>query len=47
MPDTTAYLFLGLALFFIILVLYVGTLVIRTRNLHKDEALVRQLRDDS
>ena len=43
MPDTTAYLFLGLVLFFGLLILYVGSLVLRARNLHKDEALIDQL----
>ena len=46
MPDTTAYLFLALVLYFLVLALYVGSLVIRTRNLHKDEALIQQLRDE-
>ena len=43
MPDTTAYLFLGLVLFFGLLALYVCSLVLRARNLHKDEALIEQL----
>lgn len=43
MPDTTAYLFLGLALFFGVFALYIGSLVLRARNLRKDEALIEQL----
>ena len=46
MPDTTAYLFLGLGLFFLVMLLYVGSLVIRARNLHRDEALIEQLTSD-
>jgi len=43
MPDTTAYLFLGLALYFGVLALYIISLVVRKRNLRKDEALIEQL----
>ncbi len=44
-PDTTAYLILALILFFGILTLFVGTLVLRVRNLHKDDQLLDQLED--
>lgn len=46
MPDTTAYLFLGLALYFGVFVLYIGSLALRKRNLRKDEELIEQLRSD-
>lgn len=42
-PDTGAYLILALTLFFGIFALYAASLVLRARNLHKDEALVEQL----
>lgn len=45
-PDTTAYLLLGLALFFGILLVYVASLVLRVRNLRKDEALLAELAGD-
>ncbi len=44
-PDTTAYLILALILFFGILMLFVGTLVLRVRNLRKDDQLLDQLED--
>lgn len=46
-PDTMSYLLLALTAFFGILVLYVGSIALRTRNLHKDEALVEQLSEDN
>ena len=45
-PDTTGYLFLALAVFFGLLLLFVGSLAIRARNLRRDEEVVEQLRDD-
>ena len=44
-PDTTAYLILALILFFGIMLLFVGTLVLRVRSLHKDDQLLDQLED--
>ncbi len=45
-PDTTAYLILALALFFGILLLFVGSLALRVRNLRKDDQLLDQLADE-
>ncbi|MCC6802945.1 MAG: hypothetical protein IT319_08675 [Anaerolineae bacterium] len=42
-PDTTAYLVLALVVFFGLLALYIGTLVIRANNLRKDEVTIEQL----
>lgn len=44
-PDTTAYLWLGLGLFFLVLVLFVASMTLRARSLRKDAALIEQLRD--
>ncbi len=45
-PDTTGYLFLALAVFFGLLLFFVASLSIRSRNLRKDEALIEQLEND-
>lgn len=45
-PDTTAYLFLALGLFFLVLLVFVGSLVLRIRSLHKDEQMLDQLADE-
>ena len=45
-PDTTSYLVLGLVAFFVLLALFLGTMVIRSRNLRKDEELIEQLSED-
>ena len=45
-PDTTDYLFLALGIFFLLLLLFLGSMAIRARNLRKDEELIEQLRDD-
>jgi hypothetical protein len=45
-PDTTGYLFLALAVFFGLLLLFVASISIRSRNLRKDEALIEQLEED-
>lgn len=45
-PDTTAYLYLGLVVFFGIMALFLVTMVVRTNNLRKDEALIEQLGED-
>jgi hypothetical protein len=44
-PDTTAYLFLALGLFFGVLVLFVASMSLRFRSLRKDEALIQELSD--
>ncbi len=47
MPDTQAYLLLGLAVTFVIMGLLIGSMVIRHRNLLKDIELLEQLKDES
>jgi hypothetical protein len=45
-PDTASYLFLGLGVFFGLLGLFVLSLVVRTRNLRRDEDVIEQLRSE-
>jgi len=45
-PDTVAYLYLGLAAVSIIAVGFVGSIVLRFRNLQKDLQVMEQLRDE-
>jgi hypothetical protein len=45
-PDTTAYLLLGLGVFFLLLTVFVASMAIRYRNLRKDEALIEQLGEE-
>lgn len=46
MPDTQAYLFLGLAVTFFILAFLVASMVVRWRNLQRDMELLDQLEED-
>lgn len=46
MPDTGAYLLLGLAVVFTILGGYIASLIVRHRNLDRDLDLIRQLAED-
>lgn len=46
MPETTAYLLLGLAVTAIIMLFLIGSMVVRQRNLHKDIQLIDQLGQD-
>lgn len=45
--ETTAYLILGLIVAFSWLTLFIGSMVLRYRNLKKDMALIEQLADDN
>ena len=45
-PDTIAYLYLGLAAVSIIAVGFVGSIILRFRNLQKDLQVMEQLRDE-
>ncbi len=45
-PDTQAYLFLGLAVTFGILAFQIASMVIRWRNLQKDAQLLDQLESE-
>jgi hypothetical protein len=47
MPDTQAYLILGLVVTFAIIALLIGSMVIRHRNLIKDIELLEQLKDEN
>lgn len=47
MPDTQAYLILGLAVTFAIMTLLIGSMIIRQRNLLKDIELLEQLKDEN
>jgi hypothetical protein len=46
MPDTTIYLFGGLAVIFIILTLYIISLFIRNNNALKDVQTIEQLAEE-
>jgi hypothetical protein len=45
-PDTFGYLILGLAVVSTIVLLFIGSMVVRYRNLQKDLRLIEQLRDE-
>ncbi len=45
-PDTLAYLYLGLAVVATIAIGFVGSIVLRYRNLQKDLQVMEQLRDE-
>ncbi|MBZ0289517.1 MAG: hypothetical protein K8I30_17985 [Anaerolineae bacterium] len=47
MPETTAYLYLGLGVMFSVLGLYIVSLVLRMRNALKDIELITKLADES
>ena len=46
-PDTTAYFYLGLAVTALILLVMVGSIVIRYRNLQRDAAMIAELERES
>lgn len=43
MPDTAAYLYLGLAAIAFILLVFIVSMLLRRRNLEQDHALLDQL----
>ena len=43
MPETTAYLFLGLAAIAMIMLVVIGSMVVRYRNLQQDIKTLEQL----
>jgi phosphotransferase system glucose/maltose/N-acetylglucosamine-specific IIC component len=45
-PDTTGYLFLALGIFFALLGVFVLSMVVRARNLRRDEEVIEQLRSE-
>jgi H+/Cl- antiporter ClcA len=46
-PDTASYLYLGLGVFFGLMGLYALSLVLRARNLRRDEAVIEQLQSEN
>lgn len=46
MPDTSAYLILGLASVAVILGAFVASLFVRQRNLNRDLELIRRLSEE-
>ncbi|HVU12137.1 MAG TPA: hypothetical protein VHD90_12710 [Phototrophicaceae bacterium] len=45
-PDTTNFLWLALGVFFLILVVFLATMAVRSRNLRRDEALIEQMNNE-
>jgi hypothetical protein len=46
LPDTFGYLILGLAVVSIIVVVFVGSIVVRYRSLQKDLQTLQELNDE-
>jgi len=46
MPDTAAYLFLGLGVTFGMLVVYIASLITRSRSLDKDAQVIEQIKQE-
>jgi hypothetical protein len=46
MADTLSYLLMGLAVTAVMMIAFVGSLVIRQRNLKKDIELIKQLKEE-
>jgi hypothetical protein len=46
MADTLSYLLMGLAVTVVSMIVFVGSLIIRQRNLRKDIELIEQLKDE-
>jgi hypothetical protein len=46
MADTLSYLLMGLAVTAISIIVFIGSLIIRQRNLKKDIELIQQLKDE-
>jgi hypothetical protein len=46
MADTLSYLLMGLAVTVVSMIVFVGSLIIRQRNLKKDIELIEQLKDE-
>ncbi|MBV6396716.1 MAG: hypothetical protein HFACDABA_02316 [Anaerolineales bacterium] len=42
-PDTSQYMILGYAVFFVVSALYLASLFIRSRNLHRDLETLEEL----
>lgn len=46
-PDTSAYMIAGYTIFFILLILYLISLFIRTRNLNQDLNILESIKEQS
>jgi len=46
-PDTSAYMIAGYTVFFLIMAVYILSLLIRTRNLNQDKMTLNSLREES
>ena len=46
-PDTSAYLVAGYTIFFVLIILYLISLLIRTRNLNRDLATLENMKVQS
>jgi len=46
-PDTSIYMIAGYAIFFIVMVVYLASLVIRWRNLERDLQTLEDMEKDS
>lgn len=45
-PDTSIYMIAGYAVFFVVTVIYLGSLFIRTRNLNRDLATLEEVQKE-
>ncbi len=45
-PDTSIYMIAGYSIFFVIAIIYLGSLLIRTRNLHRDLDTLESLQEE-
>jgi hypothetical protein len=45
-PNTTDYLFLGLAVVAIVMLVLIGSMVVRSRNLNRDLEMIQTLTED-
>jgi hypothetical protein len=45
MAETTPYLYLGLAVVFSVLTIYIASLVVRLKNAHKDVSVLQELKN--
>ena len=46
-PDTSIYMIAGYTIFFILIILYLISLFIRTRNLNQDLSILESMKDQS
>jgi hypothetical protein len=44
-PDTSAYMIAGYTIFFVLMLLYLFSLFIRTRNLNKDLTILEEIKE--